>query len=51
MHDIVTNFEDLNDCVFDETIGVLHDAQYEFSALIKTPTEILKDSFETMASN
>ncbi len=51
LHEIVTSFEDLIDGVFDDTIGVLQDAQHEVSALINSPIEILKDSFETMASN
>lgn len=50
MRGIVTSFEDLIDGVFDDTVGVLQDAQRDVSALINSPIEILKDAFETMAS-
>jgi phage-related protein len=50
-HDLVTSFENVIDGVFNDTVGVLQDVQREVTSLINSPIEILKDAFETMASN
>lgn len=49
-HELVTSFENVIDGIFQDTVGVLQQVQREVSSLISSPIEILKHSFESMAS-
>jgi hypothetical protein len=46
---LITSFENVIDGVFNDTIGVLQQAQRDAMALINSPIEIFKDSIENMA--
>jgi phage-related protein len=49
-HDLVIGFENVIDGIFNDTIGVLQEVQREVSSIISSPIEIIKHSFESMAS-